>query len=119
MSRQMSVLAVAVMTLGPLACQRSTAPLFDWNAGPLSGCVEVKGTFNPSAPGFIVSYQSGVDPIATTAELSAKYAFSARHVYTALPGFAAELSSAALAGVRCESVVASISYDGIATIAAH
>lgn len=109
MSRKMSVLALGVMTLGSMACQRSTAP---------SGCVDVQGTFNPAAPAFIVSYQSGVDPIATTAELEAKYGFSARHVYTVLPGFAAQLSNTALAGVRCEPVVASMSYDGVGTFAA-
>jgi hypothetical protein len=117
MSRKMSVLALGVMTLGSMACQRSTAPSLPASLVPPSGCVEVKGSFNPAAPGFIVSYRSGVDPIPTTAELEAKYAFSAKHVYTALPGFAAQLSNTALAGVRCESVVASMSYDGVGTIA--
>lgn len=109
MSRTMSVLTLGVMTLGSIACQRSTAP---------SGCVQVQGTFNPAAPGFIVSYKSGVDPIATTADLEAKYAFAAKHIYTALPGFAAQLSNTAVAGVRCESAVASMSYDAIGTIGA-
>ena len=117
MSRKMSVLALGVMTLGSMACQRSTASDSPDGLHVPSGCVEVKGTFNPAAPGFIVSYQSGVDPISTTAELEGKYAFSAKHVYTALPGFAAELSNTALAGVRCESVVASMSYDAVGAIA--
>ena len=109
MSRVMSVLVLGLMTVSGAGCQRSTAPL--------DGCVDVKGDFNPAAPGFIVSYQSGVDPVATTARLETKYAFSANYVYTGLPGFAAQLSNSALSGIRCERVVASVSHDGIGTIA--
>ena len=109
MSRAVSVLILGLMTVSGAGCRGSTAPL--------DACVDVKGDFNPAAPGFIVSYQSGVDPVATTAQLETKYAFSANHVYTALPGFAAQLSSAALSGIRCERVVAAISHDGIGTFA--
>ena len=109
MSRRMSVHALGLMALSSIACQRTT--------GPLSSCVEVKGSFDPAAPGFIVSYKSGVDPIGTTARLETKYGFSANHVYTALPGFAAQLSGTALSGVRCEPVVASVSRDAMGTIA--
>jgi hypothetical protein len=111
MVRVLSVLALGLITVAGAGCKRTT--------DPLNGCVEVKGDFNPAAPAFIVSYQSGVDPVATTARLERKYEFSARHVYTALPGFAAELSTSALAGVRCEAVVASIEHDGIARIASQ
>jgi len=122
MSSRMSVLAVGLMTLASVGCERITAPTPPRSVqaplnGPLNGCIDVKGSFNPAAPGFIVTYRNGVDPVATTAALETKYAFTAEHVYTALAGFAARLSITALAGVRCESVVASISYDGIATIA--
>ena len=111
MSRVMSGFTLSLMMLGSAGCERSTAPL--------KTCVEVKGDFNPAAPGFIVSYQTGVDPVATTARLEAKYAFSASYVYTALPGFAAQLSNAGLSGVRCEPAVASVSHDVIGGIAAH
>lgn len=102
--------AVAVLvTLGLAGCQQ----LVD----SLGGCVEVKGSFNPATPSVLVRYQTGVDPVATTKSLEAKYDFSARHVYTAaLSGFAAQLSDAALAGVRCESTVAEIERDAVATI---
>jgi hypothetical protein len=109
MWRVMSVLVLSLLTLIAMGCQRSTAPL--------NGCVEVTGTFNPAAPGFIVSYQSGVDPVTTTARLETKYTFSASHVYTALPGFSAQLSTAALSGIRCESTVSAITHDGVGTIA--
>jgi hypothetical protein len=110
MSRVMSVLVLGLMTASGAGCKRTTAPG--------EGCVDVTGDFNPAAPGFIVSYESGVDPVATTVRLETKYRFSANHVYTALPGFAARLSSSALSGIRCERVVASISHDGIGTVAA-
>jgi hypothetical protein len=105
MLRVMSVFVLGLLTLVATSCQRSTAP------------VEVEGTFNPAAPGFIVRYHSGVDPVATTARLEKKYTFSASHVYTALPGFSAQLSTAALSGIRRESAVSSITHDGVATFA--
>ena len=111
MSREMSVFAVGLMTLASSGCHQITTSPND--------CVQVQGPFVPAAPGFIVLYKSGADPVATTSRLEAKYAFSASHVYTALPGFAAQLSDAALAGVRCESVVAAVSHDGVGTITAH
>jgi hypothetical protein len=109
MKRVLSVLAIGLITLSGAGCRRSTAPL--------DGCVDVNGNFDPAAPGFIVSYQSGVDPVATTERLEIKYAFSAKYVYTVLPGFAAQLRSSALAGIRCERVVASIEHDAVGTIA--
>jgi hypothetical protein len=106
----MSVLVLGLISVSGAGCQRSTAPL--------GACVDVKGAFNPAAPGFIVSYQRGVDPVATTKLLEIKYAFSAKFVYTNLPGFAAQLSNASLSGIRCERAVAAISHDGIGTITA-
>ena len=52
MWRAMSGLVVGLLTLVATSCQRSTAP------------VEVTDTFDPAAPGFIVRYHSGVDPVA-------------------------------------------------------
>ena len=75
----------------------------------------MKGSFNPASPGVIVTYQTGVNPVTTTESLEAKYDFTARHVYTALSGFSAQLSEAALAGVCCEPTVAAISHDGVVT----
>lgn len=109
MPRRLSALALGITTLACVGCERSTAPF--------SGCVEIRGAFDPAAPGFIVSYKSGADPVATTAQLETKYGFAATHVYTALPGFAAQLSASALAGVRCEPVVATLSHDSSVTIA--
>lgn len=115
MKRGMSICSLVAAVLVCGACQETTAP----SNHDSNGCVQVAGTFNPAAPGFIVDYRSGVDPIATTQELEVKYSFSARHVYTALPGFAAELSPTALAGVRCEPTVAAITRDGIITFASR
>ena len=121
MSRVLSVFSLGMMTMLYGGCQRTkgaldvTAPL-DGKA-TLDACVHVTGNFDARAPAFIVDYKSGVDPVATTSRLEMKYGFSAIHVYTALPGFAAQLTNAALSGVRCEPVVAAISHDGIATFA--
>ena len=110
MSRGLSVIAVFLVTILAGGCQQPVAPG--------NNCVAIMGVFDPRAPGFIVGYQSGVDPIATTKQLEAKYSFSASHVYTALPGFSAQLSTAALSGLRCESTISSISRDGVISIAA-
>jgi hypothetical protein len=105
----MSVFVLGLSSLILTGCQRSTAPL--------NGCVEVKGTFNPAAPGFLVAYQSGVNPVTTTAQLETKYNFSANYIYTAPPGFAAQLSTAALSGIRCEPTVSLIEHDAVGAIA--
>ena len=121
MSRVLSVLALGMMSIVCGGCQRTTiapditAPLD--GTSTLDPCVQVGGNFDPAAPAFIVRYKSGVDPVATTARLATKYGFSPIHVYTALPGFAAQLNKAAVSGVRCEPVVAAVVHDGVATIA--
>jgi hypothetical protein len=51
--------------------------------------------------------------------LSAKYSFTPKNLYTAPPGFAAELSTAALKGLQCEPSVLLIEHDGIAFLAAR
>ena len=109
MSRVMAVGILGLLTLVAGGCQPT--------ADPLSGCVEVQGTFNPAAPAFIVFYHSGVDPVAETSRLETKYNFSAGYRYKALLGFSAELSAAAVAGIRCESTVSTISHGGLVTTA--
>ena len=84
------------------------------NGNEPGACVEVKGTFNPAAPALLVAYQSGVDPVAATSELEAKYQFRASHIWTAPPGFAAVLSSEALSSIRCEPTVSAIEHDAVA-----
>jgi len=105
--RVMSVVVLGVSALGAAGCRGSTAPFT---------CRDVGGTFDPRAPKFIVSYQKGVDPTATTARLETKYGFTASNLYTAPPGFAAELSDRALTGVSCDPTVSSIWHDGLLTL---
>ncbi len=114
MMRVRSVILFVVCAMAAEGCRRTTEPL---TSDPLPTCLDVKGNFDSGAPGFIVSYQSGVDPIATTRQLETKYGFAATHVYTALPGFSAQLTTEALVGVSCEASVASISRDGVARLA--
>ena len=103
------VMSVLVGIVAVSACSGTTAP-------PKVGCFEVRGKLDPRAPGFIVEYKSGVDPVSTTAALSAKYSFTPTHVYTALPGFAAQLSEEAVNGLTCEPVVAAIDHDAMGGI---
>lgn len=56
------------------------------------------------ADGWIVSYNDGVDAAATTAALAAKYGFTPSPVGV-VGGFAAELTQAMIAGLRCEPSV--------------
>jgi hypothetical protein len=101
----MSVFAISVLVS---ACHGTTEP-----AG---ACVAVQGQLDPRAPGFIIEYKTGTDPVATTAMLSAKYFFTAKFLYTAPPGFAADLSAAAVKGLQCEPAVKLIEHDGIMTL---
>src|SRR5438105_4189049 len=86
--------SVMVGILAVYGCGSSTDPF-------VPGCLKVQGTFDPRSPLFIVEYRRGVDAVKTTADLSAKYSFSPKTIYETLPGFAAELSKRAVAGISC------------------
>jgi hypothetical protein len=101
----MSVFAIGVLVS---ACHSATEPT--------GACVAVLGQFDPRAPDFIIEYKTGTDPIATTSMLSAKYFFTAKFLYTAPPGFAADLSAAAVKGLQCEPAVKLIEHDAIMTL---
>jgi peptidase inhibitor I9 len=96
-----------------VACHNST--------GPQLSCLQpapLLGQANPMAPGYIVVYHSGVDPVAQTSRLAARYGFTPTHVYTAaLLGFSASLTPASVAGLRCEPSVSYMEHDGVVTIA--
>jgi hypothetical protein len=98
----MSVFAVGIAVS---ACHGTTEPA--------NACVEVGGQADVRAPMFIIEYKTGTDPVATTETLGAKYSFSAKILYTAPPGFAAELSAAAVKGLQCEPAVLLIEHDSI------
>jgi hypothetical protein len=105
--RPLSASAVLLATL-PLASCRLPFGLGD------DSCVEVQGTFDSRAPGYIVGFKSGVPVRETTDALAAKYGFTPKFVYEGPPrGFAAQVSDAALQGLRCESVVRVIEHDGV------
>ncbi|MCU0617950.1 MAG: hypothetical protein MUD17_12830 [Gemmatimonadaceae bacterium] len=73
------------------------------------------GTRDPRAPNLLVQFKPGVDPAAETARLAAAHGFSATHVYLEFAGFAAPLSPAATAAVRCAPSVQLVEHDGIVT----
>ena len=91
-------------------CSSSTEP-------SLPGCLKVQGQFDARAPGYIIEYKQGTNPVTITDQLSRKYLFQPRFVYTAPPGFAALLSKQAVLGISCEPSVALIEHDGIAYLA--
>ena len=107
--RRAAFWAAGLLTLGT-GCREMAGP-------PALACAQpapLSGTYDPTAPGYIVQYQSAVEPISETSRLAAKYDFTPAHVYTAaLHGFAATLTPDAVAGVRCEPSVASLEYNQV------
>jgi hypothetical protein len=70
-----------------------------------------------TALGYIVVYKEGTNVQEMTQQLAKKYNFTPRHVYQyALLGFSAELSDAALAGIRCQPVVDYVSHIVVGSI---
>lgn len=73
------------------------------------------GTRDPRAPNLLVLFKPGIDPAVETARLAAAHGFTATHIYIAFGGFAAPLSPAATAAVRCAPSVQLVEHDGIVT----
>ena len=109
--RRAGVWAACLLTLAITGCREVTG-LFGL---PCAQPAPLSGTYEPTAPGYIVQYQAVVEPISETSRLAAKYDFTPTHVYAAaLHGFSATLTPGALAGVRCEQSVASLEYNQVA-----
>ena len=66
------------------------------------------------APGWIVSYNQGVDSASTTATLAAKYGFTPKSVFSI--GFHAELTQATIAALRCETPVSVVEQNAYAFV---
>jgi hypothetical protein len=110
-------IALALLALPLAACSESPT-----QAGPgprpleaFAQCSQpapLTGTPDPRVAGqYIVVFHDGAD------RLAQKYGFQPAHVYQhALRGFAATLSDAAVAGIRCESETRYVSHDGVVTI---
>ena len=97
---------LAIVAAAPLAsCGSAISDVF---------CVDVEGTADLRAPGFIVAYREGVPVEPTTTRLAEKYHFTPRSTFEFLPGFSAELSDSAIDGLRCESVVRRIEHNALA-----
>jgi hypothetical protein len=101
------------------------APTWPWHTlrrvfePPCADSAPLLGTYDPAAPGFIVRFQDSVNAAAEAARLGALYGFTPTFVYTAaIRGFAADLSFATVAVLRCEPKVMHISYDAVVTVGA-
>ena len=86
------------------------------NVPPCDDSVPLLGTYDPTAPDFIVRFQDTVNATTEAARLGALYGFTATHVYeAALKGFAADIPLATVTVLRCEPKVQMIEYDGVVT----
>lgn len=65
------------------------------------------GTYDSKAPGYIVVFRDGTTVSAEVNRLSARLQFAPTYVFeSGLLGFAAQLSGASVAALRCDAVVA-------------
>jgi hypothetical protein len=90
-------------------------PCSDW--APLVGTYKpLVGVPEPPAFRISVRLQDSLDAAKEAARLAALYGFTTASVYEApIKGFAADLSRATMAVLRCEPTVMSLSYDAVAT----
>lgn len=122
----MTLLRLTVMTFAiPLALatcgggSSPSAPTSETGADPSTviepACAEpapLEGTYDPRAPGYIVSFEQGTDARATADRLAERYGFEVQRVFQSLPGFSAELTPETVAQIRCEPVVVLVEHDG-------
>ena len=119
----MKILTAALLAAALAACSGSPTAArteSDRSAGAAqcSQPAALTGTPDARTAGqYIVVFRDGTDAAGTAQRLAQKYGFEARHVYQhALQGFAAPLTDAQLAGVRCEAEVKYVSHDGWVSI---
>jgi hypothetical protein len=97
-----------------LGCNRTT-PLGPGVEIVPPACVNpapLLGQYDGRAPGYIIDLKDGVDVIVETDRLATRYNFTPTHVYDAvLGGFSANLTPAAVAGLRCENTVNYIEFN--------
>jgi hypothetical protein len=108
------------LALAFAGCESTVEPRFSMSLGPQVSCARpapLQGQRDPRAPGYIVVFRDGTPARQTAAALGEKYGFKPSQVYEhALSGFAAVLTDAALAGIRCEAAVQYVEHDGVATV---
>jgi Peptidase inhibitor I9 len=68
------------------------------------------------AGGYIVVFRDGTNVPARVEELSQRFGFRPRFVYSVIPGFAALLSVETMTAIRCEPDVAYIEEDALVSI---
>lgn len=77
------------------------------------------GTRDARAPGYIVVFKDGTNVDREVADLVARHGITVKHVYrSAILGFAAEMTAAQVAGVRCASTVRYVEHDGVVSVGA-
>jgi hypothetical protein len=70
-----------------------------------------------AAPGYVVVFRDGTNPIQVTAQLEQKYGFKAKYVWqNVLLGFSAEFTTETREKIRCESSVKYMEFDQHLTV---
>ena len=110
-------LLVPGMLLATAACGGDLLPRTDPAAFVTPTCespAPLLRTPDPRAPGYIVVFKDGTDVDRAVAELAGRYGFRTKYVYRGGPlGFAAEMTGAQVAGVRCASTVRYVDHDAV------
>lgn len=78
-----------------------------WRPLPVAGAVDPQ--LLPDAPAYVMGYQPGVEGVAETGRLQARYGFAATAV--SATGFAADLPAPVLAQLRCERSLRFITHN--------
>jgi hypothetical protein len=119
----MRIFTLAVVAAALAACSETptgaTRPLDEITVA--ASCAQpapLSGTPDPRTGGtYVVVYHDSTDSPATTARLARKYGFTPRFVYQyALTGFAAPLTDAQVAGIRCEPETRYVQHDAVARV---
>ncbi len=79
---------------------------------PCDDSVPLTGTYDPNAPGFIVTFRDDVNATVEAASLGDLYGFTPTQVWNVAPqGFLAVIPMATVTVLRCEPSVTSVAYN--------
>jgi hypothetical protein len=69
------------------------------------------GQLDPSAPGYLFTFEQGVNTTAEVERLSGEYSIEVTAVFDAVGGFAATMPEEAMQQLRCERSIARVEYN--------
>lgn len=106
-TRCLASLMVSITALVTVGCSS------DAQEGPFCDMpAPLHGQFDPDAPGYIVTFNQGVNIGEEVERLSAEYPIEVHAVYErVLRGFAASMSDETMQQLRCERSIAAVEYN--------